>query len=370
MTSNIATTIRTSTNLKSQTHDNDNDTFNNDNGSSTNSNSMTRRSMIWNQITKAASTTAILSTVSTIVPTTANAMVGSLPEFEDSNAVLQGVTVDVSDLGQQNTMIDFLTDGFQMKLLRQRKVGSVTETWMGYGPEEMKIPDIFEMSVSSFNQYGGHASICIRYDSQTMDLYYRQGSSDDGTSKSSSNNIAYVQVGVPEYRISQMVKNGGNILDAYGIVNVISPSGLPMRGIVGISPDPIMFVALNCLNVRESRDFYAQLGFVEQEYPFCRPNKGMGQFEPPQPKNSIYMAPSRNAMGVLLLQTDRKKKTVKPNPAFRSMNIVYTPSADTDTDASDLLKVVDPSGAGISFQPYGLFEKVELSTRVVAQEEV
>ena len=96
----------------------------------------------------------------------------------------------------------------------------------------------------------------------------------------------------------------------------------------------------------------------------------MGQFEPPQPKNSIYMAPSRNAMGVLLLQTDRKKKTVKPNPAFRSMNIVYTPSADTDTDASDLLKVVDPSGAGISFQPYGLFEKVELSTRVVAQEEV
>ncbi len=138
--------------------------------------------------------------------------------------------------------------------------------WMGFGPEEMKIPDTFEIPVSSFSQYGGHASICIRYDSQTLDLYYKQGS-DDGTNNSNSkvsNNIAYLQVGVPEYRISQMVKNGGNILDAYGVVNVISPSGLPMRGIVGISPDPMMFVALNCLNVRESRDFYAQLGFVEQ----------------------------------------------------------------------------------------------------------
>lgn len=123
----------------------------------------------------------------------------------------------------------------------------------------MKIPDAFEMPVSSFSQYGGHASICIRYDSQTIDLYYKKGDSSPP-----GNNIAYLQVGVPEYRISQMAKNGGNILDAYGIVNVISPSGLPMRGIIGISPDPMMFVALNCQNLKESREFYEQLGFVEQ----------------------------------------------------------------------------------------------------------
>ena len=30
-------------------------------------------------------------------------------------------------------------------------------------------------------------------------------------------------VGVPSYRVSQMVSNGGNILDAYGFVNVVSP---------------------------------------------------------------------------------------------------------------------------------------------------
>jgi hypothetical protein len=61
-----------------------------------------------------------------------------------------------------------------------------------------------------------------------------------------------------------MVANGGNILDAYGLVNVVSPCGLPMRGIVGISPDPMMFVAINCQDVQQSKAFYEQLGFVEQ----------------------------------------------------------------------------------------------------------
>jgi len=61
-----------------------------------------------------------------------------------------------------------------------------------------------------------------------------------------------------------MVAAGGNILDAYGLVNVVSPCGLPMRGIVGISPDPIMLLALNCDNVKESALFYEKLGFSEQ----------------------------------------------------------------------------------------------------------
>lgn len=74
-------------------------------------------------------------------------------------------------------------------------------------------------------------------------------------------------------------------------------------------------------------------------------------------------------MGVLLLPADRKLKNIRPNPAFRSMNIVYTPSEDTVVSDTDALKVVDPSGAGISFQPYPLFEKVESSTRVLTQGE-
>ena len=64
-----------------------------------------------------------------------------------------------------------------------------------------------------------------------------------------------------------MIKYGGNIVDAYGIVNVISPAGLPIRGIVGISPDPIMFVAVNSVDIEKSTEFYNRLGFVEQVRP-------------------------------------------------------------------------------------------------------
>ena len=46
-----------------------------------------------------------------------------------------------------------------------------------------------------------------------------------------------------------MVKNAGNVIDAYGWVNVVSPAGLPIRAIVGIRPDPIMFFAVNCVDV-------------------------------------------------------------------------------------------------------------------------
>ncbi len=62
-----------------------------------------------------------------------------------------------------------------------------------------------------------------------------------------------------------MVKHYGNILDAYGWVNVISPCGLPVRAIVGIRPDPIMFLAVNCVDVKKSEEFYYEkLGFVRQ----------------------------------------------------------------------------------------------------------
>ena len=70
-------------------------------------------------------------------------------------------------------------------------------------------------------------------------------------------------------------------------------------------------------------------------------------------------------MGVLLLQADKKLKTIQLNPVFRSMNIVYTPSEGTVVDSSEPLKISDPSGVGITFQSYKIFEKEELSTRVV-----
>lgn len=167
-------------------------------------------------------------------------------------------------------------------------------------------------------------------------------------------------VGVPGYRISKMVSNGGNILDAYGLVNVVSPAGLPIRGVVGIAPDPIMYVAINCQDVKASKEFYEQLGFSEQEVPYSRPSKGTTMFEPAPPKNSVYMSPSPNCMGVLLLQ-GKKKKTITQNPVVESLNIVYTPSAEAASGEDMFVK--DPSGVPIKFQSESVFTKIEKITR-------
>mmetsp|Transcript_16387 Transcript_16387/g.35601 ORF Transcript_16387/g.35601 Transcript_16387/m.35601 type:complete len:258 (+) Transcript_16387:348-1121(+) len=257
-------------------------------------------------------------------------------------------------------MIKFLEGSFEFKVVRKSQLGSVTQTWLGFGPEQLSVPDGFVAGVSSFAEYGGHASICVRYDAKSTDVPYRKGENAPG------DNIAFVQVGVPGYRISQMVKNDGNVLDAYGFVNVVSPSGLPMRGIVGIWPDPVMFIAINTPDMAASRAFYQQLGFVEQEYPYARPSKGAGQFEPAQPPKSVYLAPARNSMGVLLLPTKSKKTKVTPNPVLRSLNIVYTPS---ESDDAAELQLQDPQNVGISFVSTGKFEKQLETSKVMASKQ-
>jgi hypothetical protein len=304
-------------------------------------------------LAKAAMLAASAAAGTTAATQPANAAVGSLYEFAGTNAILQGVTVNVADKSQENAMIAFLESSFDFKVLRKSQLGAVTQTWLGFGPEQTSVPEGFVPGVSSFAEYGGHASICVRYDAKSTDVLYRKGGDAPG------DNIAFLQVGVPTYRISQMVKNDGNVLDAYGFVNVVSPCGLPMRGIVGIWPDPIMFVAINTPDIAQSRSFYQQLGFVEQEYPYARPNKGAGQFEPAQPPKSVYLAPSPNSMGVLLLPTKSKKAKITPNPALRSLNVVYTPSGGTsDEQANTDLQLEDPqSSVPVSFVSTAKFDK-------------
>lgn len=63
-----------------------------------------------------------------VFPADASAAVGTLPEFENTNAVIQGITVDVADRSQQENMINFLVNGFDFEVLRKRINGPVEET--------------------------------------------------------------------------------------------------------------------------------------------------------------------------------------------------------------------------------------------------
>lgn len=61
-------------------------------------------------------------------PEPAHAVVGTLPEFADTNAIVQGVTIDVVDKAQQDNMINFLVNGFDFQVLRKRIKGPVEDT--------------------------------------------------------------------------------------------------------------------------------------------------------------------------------------------------------------------------------------------------
>lgn len=90
----------------------------------------TRRSILQQSLLAATITTA--SAASSILTTSkaANAAVGSLPEFSDTNAILQSITIDVTDKTQYDETIAFFVNGFEMKILRQRNSngGGVKDT--------------------------------------------------------------------------------------------------------------------------------------------------------------------------------------------------------------------------------------------------
>jgi hypothetical protein len=81
-------------------------------------------------------------------------------------------------------------------------------------------------------------------------------------------------------------------------------------------------------------------------------------FEPDKPKKAAYMAPSAGCMGVLLLQSKAKK--ISANPAFESLNILYTPSGEGGEDGVELK---DPSGVAVKFQSAAAFSAEEKLTR-------
>lgn len=86
---------------------------------STDEESEARRSLL---LGGAASAAAALL----LSPNPAGAAVGSLPELQDTNVVMQGITIKVADPAQQKQTIEFLQDAFDMVVLRGTPDGTDT----------------------------------------------------------------------------------------------------------------------------------------------------------------------------------------------------------------------------------------------------
>ena len=61
-------------------------------------------------------------------PEMSSAAVGTLPEFSETNAIVQGLTINVADASQQKLMIEFLLNSFSFEIQRQRIQDTVEET--------------------------------------------------------------------------------------------------------------------------------------------------------------------------------------------------------------------------------------------------
>ena len=75
------------------------------------------------------------------------------------------------------------------------------------------------------------------------------------------------------------------------------------------------------------------------------------------------MAPTSNGFGILLLPVAKKKVLVTPNPAFGSLNVVYTPPEGSSGANNEESEIVDLSGVPIRFQSADKFSSLEKATR-------
>ena len=55
------------------------------------------------------------------------------------------------------------------------------------------------------------------------------GGSNGGETFVAGDGLAYIQVGVPQFRLSKLIENGGEIISAYGFTKVAAPGGLLMQ---------------------------------------------------------------------------------------------------------------------------------------------
>lgn len=87
--------------------------------------SSNRRSFLV-ETSSSAAALAVASSILWIPPATA--AIGTLPELQTTNVVLQSITVTVADQSQLESMITFLKNSFDFKVLRQTTEGTITNT--------------------------------------------------------------------------------------------------------------------------------------------------------------------------------------------------------------------------------------------------
>lgn len=229
---------------------------------------------------------------------------------------------------------------FLTKALGMRAVPTTRgELAAAYGPVDLgKAPDFYP-GVSSFDEEGFHCAIVLRR----------------GPGSRPGDGVAYVQVAMPFIRASKIINNGGIIVDAYGVINVLAPGGLPFRLLVGDEVrDRLMYVALRCRDVKASARYYTdKLGMAALPYPRARPpTPEESPFDPNPPRQSAYLAYCPDTLGLLLISSPRNRVTgYNLTPDVGDIYKGITVAAPPDDPLLAAPKWTDPDGYSLAFVP-------------------
>ena len=200
---------------------------------------------------------------------------------------------------------------------------------LAFGPTALSRPADFYPGISTFEVDGGHFALEIRPAAEAATL---------------SERVAYVQLTLPTIRASKILDFGGEVVDAYGVWDIVAPGSVPLRLLVGDERrDRVMYVAYKVANVKNAEAFYAAYGFARAPYPRARPpTTEESPFDPNPPKGAVYLQSCEDTVGVLLVPDKKRKKPPAAPDAFGPLKLKATPAlagtaVDPDGNALELL---------------------------------
>ena len=265
--------------------------------------------------------------------------IGGMSELRGQRMVLQDIAFNVPNTYSDTLVLNKLFENTCQSLQEVVDVNGVNKTVMSFGPDTYEVPKGFVAGISSFREYGAHATITLL--SQTG---IRNGSSDAELFQR-GNGLQFIKMGSDVLRISKAVEAGASVKYAYGWVDLETPSRIPLEVVVGSTRDPVMLVCLRVGDLDASLRFFTQqLGMQLLPFPLAR--ESGSAFEQKQPAQSVYLGYSADTMGLLLVQApyfnvyDIKGKQPPPPPVVVGSQIdaFSIVADDTSTELPDQVR--------------------------------
>eukprot|EP00965_Chrysotila_dentata_P067238 2225273-Pleurochrysis_carterae.AAC.1 len=237
---------------------------------------------------------------------------------------LQRLTLPVDDI---NAAVNFWRNGMGALVQSTRIENGANMTVMSFGPETLRRDD------------GGKFAIEL----------VEAGQGVRGAPESQV--FQYVQLGMPVFRLSQVMANGGEIVSAYGWTNLVAPGGIPLRVRIDESRrDPFEFVAIRASNMKAAIKHYEGLGMTAGKPSGGRKLDFAGStifedsdaLEPDREVGSVLMSfgdPS-SSTGILLLPPKSRKALALPAPLRLRAVANTSPAQAPDVKSPDGLGIV------------------------------